>query len=70
MHLTDYSPNRKTPLERDIRVSNAREQIEELWQELAAEYVVKGWIKASRATGVPSDGTRHGGIAKRHIWLL
>jgi hypothetical protein len=54
VHLTDYSPNRKTPLERDIRVSNAREQIEELWQELAAEYVVKGWIKVSRATVVPS----------------
>jgi hypothetical protein len=55
VHLTDYSPNRKTPLDRDIRVSNSREQIEELWQGLAAEYVVKGWIKASPTTVVPSD---------------
>jgi hypothetical protein len=55
VHLTDYSPNRKTPLERDIRVSNAREQIEELWQELVAEYVVKGWIKAGRTSVAPSD---------------
>jgi hypothetical protein len=37
VYLTEYGPNRKTPLERDIRVSNSREQIEELWQELAAE---------------------------------
>jgi hypothetical protein len=58
VHLTDYSPNRKAPLERDIRVSNSRKQIEDLWQELAAEYVMKGRIKASRATGVPSD-TQH-----------
>jgi hypothetical protein len=36
-------------------VSNAREQIEELWQELAAEYVVKGWFKASGTTVVPSN---------------
>ena len=55
VHLTDYSPNRKTPLERDIRVSNSREQIEELWQELAAEYVVKGWIKARGTTLAPTD---------------
>jgi hypothetical protein len=55
VHLTNYSPNRKTPLEREIRVSNSREQIEELWQELAAEYVVIGWIKADRVSIVPSD---------------
>jgi hypothetical protein len=55
VHLTDYSPNRKTPLERAIRVSNSRGQIEELWQELAAAYVVKGWIKASGTTVVPSN---------------
>jgi hypothetical protein len=55
VHLTNYSPNRKTPLERDIRVSNSREQIDELWQELAVEYIVKGWIKADRASVAPSD---------------
>ena len=43
--FTDYSPNRKTPLERDIRVSNSREQIDSLWCELVKEYVVKGWTR-------------------------
>ena len=44
--FTDYSPNRKTPLERDIRVSNSREQIDELWGDLVKEHVVKGWTRA------------------------
>jgi hypothetical protein len=44
--FTDYSPNRKTPLERDIRVSNSCEQTDELWDELVKEYVVKGWTRA------------------------
>ncbi len=43
IHSTDYSPNRKTPLERDIRVSSSKEQIEALWSELAAEAFGKGW---------------------------
>jgi ATP dependent DNA ligase domain/ATP dependent DNA ligase C terminal region len=42
-YLTDYSPNRASPLDRDIRVSNSREQIEMLLGELKAEYIVKGW---------------------------
>ena len=44
--FTDYSPNRKTPLERDIRVSNSREQIDVLWGDLVKEYIVKGWTRA------------------------
>jgi len=43
LHITDFSPNRKTPLERDIRVSSSLEQVEALWETLAAEYFVKGW---------------------------
>jgi hypothetical protein len=43
---TDYSPGRATPLERDMRVSNDREQINRLWDELQAEKIVKGWIAA------------------------
>jgi ATP dependent DNA ligase domain/ATP dependent DNA ligase C terminal region len=50
LHSTDFSPNRKTPLERDIRVSSSREQIEEFWQELAAESFVKGWTPAGPVT--------------------
>ena len=43
IHFTDFSPGRKTPLEREIRVSNSREQIESLWTELTAENISKGW---------------------------
>lgn len=42
-YLTDFSPNRATPLDRDIRVSNSREQIDELWAQMKAENIVKGW---------------------------
>jgi len=47
VHATDFSPNRKTPLERDIRVSSSREQIDELWNELAAEMFTKGWASVT-----------------------
>lgn len=44
--ITDFSPNRKTPLERDIRISNSREQIDQLAAAMKAEYIVKGWAPA------------------------
>jgi hypothetical protein len=46
VHFTDFSPNRKTMLEREIRVSSSKSQIEELWKGLAEENIVKGWGKA------------------------
>jgi ATP-dependent DNA ligase len=46
LHFTDFSPGRKTPLGREIRVSNSREQIEALWGELFKENIVKGWTPA------------------------
>jgi hypothetical protein len=57
IHYTDFSPNRKTPLERDIRISSSRQQIEDLWNELAAEAFTKGWTPASSMaapTAVPA----------------
>jgi hypothetical protein len=45
VHLTDFSPNRKTSLESDMRVSSSREQIDELYAQLFAENIVKGWNK-------------------------
>jgi hypothetical protein len=50
IHYTDFSPNRKTPLERDIRVSSSREQIEEQWKEVAAEAFTKGWVPVSTSS--------------------
>jgi len=44
VHLTDFSANRKTPLEREIRVSNSRQQIDELWQEIFEDNITKGWV--------------------------
>jgi len=43
VHMTDFSPNRKMPLQREIRVSNSLEQIESLWNALKEENVKKGW---------------------------
>jgi hypothetical protein len=44
--VTDFSPVRKTPLERDIRTSNSRDGIENEWKGLVGEYIVKGWVQA------------------------
>jgi hypothetical protein len=46
VHFTDFSPGRKAPLAREIRVSSSREQIEALWNELFKENIVKGWTPA------------------------
>ncbi len=43
VHFTDYSPNRATPLAREVRVSNSLEQIQQLWNELKTENIKKGW---------------------------
>jgi hypothetical protein len=43
IHFTDFSPNRKTPLEREVRISNSRDQIAQLWEALIGESIKKGW---------------------------
>jgi hypothetical protein len=43
VHYTDFSPNRKAPLARDIRVSNSEDQIQALYEELKADNIKKGW---------------------------
>jgi len=59
IHYTDFSPNRKTPLEREVRVSSSREQIDQLWTELAAEVFKKGWerITATAPDEAPAPET-------------
>jgi hypothetical protein len=67
IHYTDYSPNRKTPLERDIRVSSSREQIEQLWSALASEAFSKGWtpVAGAAATGtIASPATAASPVAE------
>jgi len=43
LHLTDYSPNRKSPLEHDIRVSASREQLDALFDQWSEKNFVSGW---------------------------
>lgn len=43
VHLTDFSPNRKDPLSREIRVSSSFEQIQKLYDQLKTENIAKGW---------------------------
>ncbi|MFT5466314.1 MAG: hypothetical protein ACI8UO_001413 [Verrucomicrobiales bacterium] len=47
VYLTDFSPNRKDPLQREIRVSSSQEQITELWDALEKKFFVKGWEEVS-----------------------
>jgi hypothetical protein len=50
VHFTDFSPNRKTALERELRVSNSREQIDALWESLKGSNLAKGWELRAEAT--------------------
>ncbi len=43
LHLTDYSPNRETPLNHEIRVSSSEEQIRALYLQWRQEHFVGGW---------------------------
>jgi hypothetical protein len=43
LHLTDFSPNRKDPMNREIRVSNSQKQINDLWEQLHEKFFVSGW---------------------------
>ena len=43
LHLTNYSPNRKEPLQHEIRVSNSEEQIRQLFEDWKKKYIVGGW---------------------------
>jgi hypothetical protein len=54
VHFTDFSPNRKEPLAREIRVSNSREQIETLWLGLKDANVKQGWSAHGSVTDKPA----------------
>lgn len=43
VHLTDFSPNRKDPLAREMRISSSLQQIQQLFDQLKAENITKGW---------------------------
>jgi len=43
LHYTDFSPNRKVPLAREVRISNSEAQIESFWVSFKEQYIKKGW---------------------------
>ena len=43
LHLTNYSPNRKDPLQHEIRVSSSKKQIKMLMEKWKKKYFVGGW---------------------------
>lgn len=47
LHYTDFSPNRKEPLHRDIAVSSSEAQIKALLVEMREANIKKGWKEAS-----------------------
>lgn len=47
VYLTDFSPNRKTMLERDIKVASTEKAARELFKDVAAKNFVSGWEKVS-----------------------
>lgn len=52
VHFTDFSPNRKDALSRELRVSNSRTQIESLWEALKADNIKAGWNQLTSAAAV------------------
>ncbi|MBA2379602.1 MAG: hypothetical protein H0V76_08515 [Blastocatellia bacterium] len=47
VYLTDFSPNRKTPLERDVKVAGTEATARRMFKELAESKFVGGWEKAA-----------------------
>jgi ATP-dependent DNA ligase len=47
VYLTDFSPNRKNPLERDIKVAKTEKVARQWFEKLAKENFVSGWEKVS-----------------------
>lgn len=45
VYLTDFSPNRQNPLERDIKISNNEKTARKLFDELAKKNFISGWEK-------------------------
>ena len=47
VYLTDFSPNRQNPLERDVKIANTEPAARQLFAELAEKNFVSGWEKAA-----------------------
>ena len=72
LHYTDFSPNRKTPLARDVRVSSSLEQMQTLWDEMKDANIKKGWelhanaaVEAARPAEKPTSIAADGETASK-----
>jgi hypothetical protein len=54
VHFTDFSPNRKDALSRELRASNSKQQIEQLWDALKADNIKAGWIPQGSSVAAPA----------------
>ena len=48
LHYTDFSPNRKVPLAREVRVSSSETQIRKFWNEFVESNIKKGWVEVQQ----------------------
>ena len=55
VHLTDFSPNRKDPLSRDMRISSSFQQIQQLFDQLKTENITKGWNLFAKSLAAPAE---------------
>jgi hypothetical protein len=55
VHLTDFSPNRKDPLSREMRISSSFEQIQQLFDGLKTENITKGWNLFAKTESGPKE---------------
>ena len=53
VHFTDYSPDRKTPLERTVKTALTKAEAKGIADALVAENIKKGWEPASTAASAP-----------------
>ncbi len=54
LHYTDFSPNRKEPLQREVVVSSSLEQIGELKEAMVSANIKKGWKPVESANDATS----------------
>ena len=57
VHYTDFSPNRKDPLSREVMVSDSKEQIEQLYDRCKEKNIKQGWRAAVIGVAKPDEGT-------------
>lgn len=58
VHLTDFSPNRKDPLSRDMRISSSFQQIQQLFDQLKTENITKGWNLFAQSQAAPAPAAQ------------